>query len=77
MFWKKGMNIQYPSFVASFRYSEDDTMISSFSLADQRKDTVLAEIRCHGKWQRMRCRVHKYENLLNREFHKPSSFFLT
>ena len=38
------MNILYPSCVASFRYPEADTMISSIVWVDRRKDAVLAEI---------------------------------
>ena len=40
---------------------------------------LLAEIRRRRKWQQMGQQVHKYENLLNREFHadRPNSKWVT
>ena len=40
---------------------------------------LLSEIRRRRKWQQMGQQVHKYENLLNREFHadRPNRIFLT
>lgn len=40
-----------------------------------KKYEVLAEIRRPRKWRQMGQQVHKYENLLNREFHadKPNT----
>ena len=34
-----------------------------------KKYDLLSEIRRHRKWQQMGQQLHKYENLLNREFH--------
>lgn len=44
-----------------------------------RKYGLLAEIRRHRKWRQMGQQVHKYENLLNREFHAdtPNSKWVT
>ena len=44
-----------------------------------KKYEVLAEIRRPRKWQQMGQQVHKYENLLNREFHadKPNAKWVT
>lgn len=40
---------------------------------------LLSEIRCPRKWRQMGQQLHKYENLLNREFHtdKPNSKWVT
>ena len=40
-----------------------------------KKYDLLSEIRRRRKWQQMGQQVHKYKNLLNREFHadKPNS----
>lgn len=40
---------------------------------------LLSEIRRHRKWQQMGQQVHRYKNLLNREFHadKPNSKWVT
>ena len=40
---------------------------------------LLAEIRRHRKWKQMGQQVHKYENLLNRDFHAeaPNSKWVT
>ena len=44
-----------------------------------RKYGLLAEIRRHRKWQQMGQQVHKYQNLLNRNFHAqaPNSKWVT
>ena len=44
-----------------------------------KKYEVLAEIRRPRKWRQMGQQVHKYENLLNREFHvdKPNTKWVT
>lgn len=44
-----------------------------------KKYDLLSEIRRHRKWQQMGQQVHKYKNLLNREFHadKPNSKWVT
>lgn len=44
-----------------------------------KKYEILAEIRRPRKWQQMGQQVHKYENLLNREFHadKPNTKWVT
>ena len=44
-----------------------------------KKYGLLAEIRRRRKWQQMGQQVHKYKNLLNREFHanKPNSKWVT
>lgn len=44
-----------------------------------KKYALLSEIRRHRKWQQMGQQVHKYKNLLNREFHadKPNSKWVT
>ena len=44
-----------------------------------KKYGLLAEIRRHRKWQQMGQQVHKYENLLNRQFHadRPNSKWVT
>lgn len=44
-----------------------------------KKYEVLAEIRRPRKWRQMGQQVHKYENLLNREFHvdKPNAKWVT
>jgi transposase InsO family protein len=44
-----------------------------------KKYGLLAEIRRHRKWRQMGRQVHKYENLLNREFHaeRPNAKWVT
>ena len=44
-----------------------------------KKYNLLSEIRRRRKWQQMGQQVHKYKNLLNREFHadKPNSKWVT
>ena len=44
-----------------------------------KKYGLLAEIRRHRKWQQMGQQVHKYQNLLNRDFHtdRPNSKWVT
>ena len=44
-----------------------------------KKYDLLSEIRRHRKWQQMGQQIHKYKNLLNREFHadKPNSKWVT
>ena len=44
-----------------------------------KKYGLLSEIRRPGKWRQMGQQLHKYENLLNREFHtdKPNSKWVT
>ena len=44
-----------------------------------KKYEVLAEIRRPRKWRQMGQQVHKYENLLNREFYadKPNTKWVT
>ena len=44
-----------------------------------KKYGLLAEIRRRRKWQQMGQQVHKYKNLLNREFHadRPNSKWVT
>ena len=44
-----------------------------------KKYDLLSEIRRRRKWQQMGQQVHKYKNLLNREFHadKPNSKWVT
>ena len=44
-----------------------------------KKYDLLSEIRRHRKWQQMGQQVHKYKNLLNREFHadRPNSKWVT
>lgn len=38
-------------------------------LSSMRKYDLLSEIRCRRKWVYMGEQLHKYDNLLNREFH--------
>ena len=44
-----------------------------------KKYDLLSEIRRRRKWQQMGQRVHRYKNLLNREFHadQPNSKWVT
>ena len=44
-----------------------------------KKYDLLSEIRRRRKWQQMGQQVHKYKNLLNREFHtdRPNSKWVT
>lgn len=44
-----------------------------------KKYELLSEIRCRRKWRQMGQQAHKYENLLNRQFHadRPNSKWVT
>lgn len=52
-----------------------DFLQSQDNFACHKKHGLPAEIRCRRKWQQMSQQVHKYENLLNRNFRCTSYIF--
>ena len=69
----------YRQNVAGAEDSEDIYRNPKTILRIMEKYGLLAEIRRRRKWQQMGQQVHKYKNLLNREFHadRPNSKWVT